>query len=146
MEDVERGMPSSPLCSTHTQTMLGVRCHHCAWATHTEGRCRACHGIIALTQHTRSDNVGRIMPLSPLASCMVRRGRVWHARMDLRQHTSQMMSTMECFIAFGHHTRSDDIYVACHHQLWTIHKAGRCRAWHAIIALVQYKLSNEVGR
>ncbi|WP_353802562.1 hypothetical protein [Acinetobacter baumannii] len=35
LNDVGRGMPSSPLGSTHDQTTSGVACHHRRWAAHT---------------------------------------------------------------------------------------------------------------
>ena len=48
--DVRRGMPSSPLDSTHGRTTPGMACHHHLW------------------QHKRSNDIGRGMPSSPLGS------------------------------------------------------------------------------
>ena len=49
-DDVEGGMPSSSLGSTHDRNMSGVTFHHC------------------LGKHTRSNDVGRGMSSSPLES------------------------------------------------------------------------------
>ena len=56
----------SPLACTHSRTTLGVACHHCLSAAHTVERRRAWHAIIAFGQHTRSNDVGRVMPSSLL--------------------------------------------------------------------------------
>ena len=79
------GMPSSPFGSTHSRTTSGVACHHHLWAAqmvkrrqawnaiiafrlaHTVGRRRAWHAIVALGRQTRSNDVRRGMPSSPLA-------------------------------------------------------------------------------
>ena len=60
-DDVGRGMPSSPLDSTDGRPSSGVTCHHRPWTAQTVERRRACHAIIALGQHTRSDSVERGM-------------------------------------------------------------------------------------
>ena len=61
-------MPSPHLDSTHGRTRSGVAFHHCLWAAHTVKRHRAWHAIIALGQHTRSNDVGCGMISSPLGS------------------------------------------------------------------------------
>ena len=66
--DVGRGMPSSPLDSSHGQTTSSVACHHHLWAAYTIERRRAWHAIIALRQHTQSKDVGRGMISPPLNS------------------------------------------------------------------------------
>ena len=83
--NVGRGMPSSPLGSTHGRTTSGVACHHRLWAAQTvEQRGEACHhrpsttrmvglrrawhDITAFGQHKQSNDVGRGMPSSPLGS------------------------------------------------------------------------------
>ena len=128
--DVRRGMPSSPLGSTHGRATSGVACHHRRWAAHTverrrawhachqrlgkahtEERRRAWHDIITFGQHTRLNYVRRGMPSSPLGST---NGRTTSG-------------------------------VACHHYLWAAHTVERRRAWHAIIALRQHKQSNDIG-
>ena len=63
--DVGRGMPSSPLGSTHDRTTPGVACHHRLWATQTVKRRRAWHDLTALGLHARSDDVGHGMTSQP---------------------------------------------------------------------------------
>ena len=65
---VGRGMPSSPLGSTNGRTTSRVDVQHHLWAAHTVKRRRAWHAIIALGQHTRSNDVRRDMPSPPLDS------------------------------------------------------------------------------
>ena len=57
----ERCKPSAPLENIDDQTMSGVACHHGPRTTHTAERCWALHAIIALGQHTRSDDNERGM-------------------------------------------------------------------------------------
>ena len=68
LNDVGRGMPSSPLGSTGGRTASGVACHHRLWVAQTVERRRAWHAIIAFGQQTRSNDIGRGMPSSPLGS------------------------------------------------------------------------------
>ena len=63
-KDVRRGMPSLPLDSRYSRTTSDVACHHCPWLAHTIGSRRALDAIITLVQQTRSNYVGRGMPLS----------------------------------------------------------------------------------
>ena len=65
---IGRGMTSPPLDSTHGLTTSGVACHHRHWTAHTVERRRAWHAIIALGWQTRSNDVRRCMPSSPLGS------------------------------------------------------------------------------
>ena len=96
-EDVRRGMTSSPLDNIQDRSTSGVACNYSLWPIHIVRIrrvwmpsslldnihrvewCRAWHAIIALGQHTRSDNLGRGMLLSLLDTI--------HGR---------MMSGMEC--------------------------------------------------
>ena len=66
--DVGRGMPSPRLDCTQGQTMSGMTCHHRLWTTHTVERRQAWHAIIAVGQHTHSNDVRHGMPSSPLGS------------------------------------------------------------------------------
>ena len=66
--DVERGMPSPPWDSTHSQTTSGVACYHRLLAAQTVIRCRPWHAITAFGLHTWSDDVGRSIPSLPLES------------------------------------------------------------------------------
>ena len=96
-DDIGHDMPSPPLDSTHGRTMSGVALHHRPWTARMIRRRRAWYDITALGQHTRSNDVGRGMPSSPLGSThgrttlgmachhlpwtgnMVERLRAWHA-------------------------------------------------------------------
>ena len=108
--DIGRGMPSSPLDSTHAQTKSSVACHHSPWTENTIGRRRAWHAITAFRQHTWSKDVGRGMPSWPLDS---KHGRttsgvtchhhLWTA------HTVKRRRAWHAIIAFGQHPRSNDI-------------------------------------
>ena len=53
---------------THSQTTSGVTCHHRLWTTHSVKRHRVWHAIITVGQHTRSNDVGRVMTSPPLDS------------------------------------------------------------------------------
>ena len=171
--DVGRGMPSSPLGSTHGRTTSGVACHLRLFAAHTVERRRAWHAIIAFGQHTRSNDVGRGMPSSPLGSTHGRTtsGVACHHRL-WAAHTVERRRAWHAIIAFGQHTRSSDVGrgmpssplgsthgrttsgvacmpssplgsthgrtasgVACHLRLFAAHTVERRRAWHAIFAL-----------
>ena len=126
--NVERGMTSPPLDSTHGQKR------------------RAWHDIAAFGKHTRSD-VRRDMPSPPLdsthdrttlgmachhhlwAAQMVRRRRAWHA-----------------IVALGRQTRSNDVrHEMPSSPLGSTHGRHR-QAWHVIMALGHHTRSNELGR
>ena len=84
--DVGRGMRSSSLgsindrttssvvcnhrlwTSSHSRTASSVACHHRPWTANTVERLQALHASAAFGQHTRSNEVGRGMPSSPLGS------------------------------------------------------------------------------
>ena len=51
--DVRRGMPSSPLSSTHSRTTSGVAFHHSPWMVNNVERCRAWLDITALGLHAQ---------------------------------------------------------------------------------------------
>ena len=61
-------MTSLPLDRTHGRMTSGVTCHHHIWTTHTVELRRAWNEITAFGHHTRSNNVERGMPSSPLGS------------------------------------------------------------------------------
>ena len=107
---VGRGMTSPPLDSKHSRTMSGVAFHHRHWAAQTVEQCRAWHAIIALGQHTRSNDVRRDMPSPPLDSThgrttsgVVCHHRLWAAKMVERRQS------LHAIIAFGLHTWSNDV-------------------------------------
>ena len=62
---VGRGMTSPPLESTHGRTTSGVTCHHRLWTAHSVERRRMWHDIIAVGQHTWSNDIGRGMTSPP---------------------------------------------------------------------------------
>ena len=138
---------------------------HCPWTACSVGRCRAWHDITTLGQHTRSNNVGRGMPSSPLGSTngQTTSGKacqhhIWAA------HTIERRRAWHASIAFGQHTRSKDVKrgmtsppldsahgrttsgATCHHRLWKAHTVERRPAWHAIITFGQNTRLNYIGR
>ncbi|TMW98648.1 hypothetical protein EJD97_003690 [Solanum chilense] len=120
-DNVGCGMTSSSLCSTHGRTTSGDRFHHCPWTTYTVEVGRAWHAImveqgwawhaiITLRQHTRSDDVGRAMPSSPLGSTHghTMSGETCHHCL----WTAQMIvphQAWQTIIVVGLHTRSKDV-------------------------------------
>uniref|UniRef100_A0A3Q7EYF6 Uncharacterized protein n=1 Tax=Solanum lycopersicum TaxID=4081 RepID=A0A3Q7EYF6_SOLLC len=168
--NVGRAIPSSPLGSKDGQTTSCLTFHHSPWTIHTVGRRRALHAIIAFEKHTRSDDVGRSMPSSPLGSTHGRTTSTWNAIIVVGQHiwsdedgrgtpSSPLGSTKRS----DDHTRSDDVGldmpswpldstqgrmtsgVACLHCLWTAHTVIQRRPWHAIMALSLHTQSDVVG-
>ena len=135
-----RGLQNTPLGSTHGRTTSGVVCHHRLWAAHTVERRRTWHAIIAFGQHTWWDRVGSGISSSPLNSTHSRTtsGVACHHRL-WATHTVERRRAWHAVIAFGPHTRSDDVgggmpslpmgsthgqttsVVACHHRLWEPH-------------------------
>ena len=115
----------------------------------TNGRTKsgmASHHRLWTSSHSRTTS-GLAYHYLPLTANTVKRLRAWHA-----------------IIAFGQHTRSNDIGhgmtsppldcthgrmksgVACHHRLWAAHTVERCSAWHDIIDFKQHTRLNDVGR
>ena len=127
--DIRRGMPSSPLESTHGRTTSGMAFRHSPWTTNTVKQRRAWHVITAFGQHTRSIDVGRCMPSSPL---------------DLLKKSNGVKHNMPSSPFDGKHGRTMS-GVACHHCLWVAQTVGWRRALHAIIAFGQHTQSNDVG-
>ena len=142
--DVERGIPLSPLGSTHDRTTSCVACHYCLWVAQTVERRQAWHDITVLGLHTRSKNVGHDMPSLPLdnthgqmMTSVACHHPLWEAHtVDLRRRCmplSPLGSTngrTTPGVACQHHlwaahrrTTSD---VACQHCLWAAHTVERC--------------------
>ena len=150
--------------NTHDRTTSGVARHNRLWEAHTIGRRQAWHAIIALGWQTRSNNVRRCMPSLPLDSTHGRMtsGVACHHHL-WAAHTVERHRAWHAIIAFGQHTRSNDVGhgmtsppldsthgrmtsgVACHHRLWAAHTVERRRERHAIRALGQHTWSNDVG-
>ena len=123
------------------------------------------HDIIALKQHTRSNDVGRGMPSPPLGSTDGRTtsGVALH-HCFWTAHTVELRRTWHAIIAFGKHKWSNHVGrgmptsplgsthhrttsgVACQHRLWAAHTVERCRAWHDITSFGQRIRSNNVER
>ena len=140
VRNVGRGITSPPLVSTHNRMTSGVACHHCHWTAHTVERRRAWHAIIALGSQTRSNDVRRGMPSSPLGSTngrttsgMACHHLLWAAK------TVERRWAWHAIIALGRQTRSNDVRrdmpsppldsthgrttscIACHYCLWVAH-------------------------
>ena len=133
--DVGRGMRSSPLRSTHGRTTSSVACHHSPWTANTVKRRQPWHAIIAFGQHKRSDGVRRCMLSSPLASTHSRTtlGVEYHHRLWVA-HTVERRRAWHAIIAFGQHTRSNDVGRGMPSRILAAHTVERRLAWHAIIA------------
>ena len=110
LNDVGRGMPSSPLVSINGQTTSGVVCPHRLWVAHTVERRRAWRAIIAFGQHIRSIDVGCGMPSSPLDSThgCTTSGVACHHRL-WAAHTVERHRAWHDITSLGLHTRSDDV-------------------------------------
>ncbi|TMW83361.1 hypothetical protein EJD97_001925 [Solanum chilense] len=137
-EDVGRGMPLSPLCSTHIQTMSGVTYHNRPSEAHRTtqmvGRHRAWYFIIAIGKNTQLDYICRGMPSWPLESTHGRttsgvadHHRLWtsyigsddfgalkHTRLDNVEHglPSSLLHSIHGQTTSG---------IACHHRYWEAH-------------------------
>ena len=174
-------MTSPSLDCTHDQSTSGVARHHLSWTTHTIGNVRRGMTSPLLRQHTRSNDVGRGMPSSPLgsthgrttsgvachhrlwASRRVGRRQAWHDITTLRQNT--WSNDVGCCITSPPLDCTHDqstLGVARHQRSWTTHTVGNIgrrmtsspldsthgqqrRAWHAITALGQLTWSDDVG-
>ena len=139
-DDVGCGMSSPPLDNTHGRMTSGETCHHRLWTAHTVEPRRACHAIIAFGQHTRSNDIGRGMPSSPLGSTngQTTPGVTCHPRL-WTTYTIERRRAWHAIIAFWQHTQLNDVGcgmtsppldntygrmmsdVKCHNHLWTAH-------------------------
>ena len=108
--DVGRGMPSSPLGSTNGRTTSRVDCQQHLWAAYTVKRRRAWHAIIALGQHTRSNDVRHDLPSSPLDSTHDRMtlGMACHHHLWAAQ-TVGWRRPWHAIVALGRQTRSNKV-------------------------------------
>ncbi|TMW93699.1 hypothetical protein EJD97_011281 [Solanum chilense] len=124
-DDFGHGMQYSQSRIIHGKMKSTLKCHHRSWTANMVERCWACHAIISLGQHTRSDDIERNipweaytvndtccgMPLSPLGSA--------HIRMTLG--------------------------MKCDHRPWAAHRVGLRHAWHAIITIGQHTQLDDVA-
>ena len=108
--DVECGMTSPPLASTHGRTTSGVAWHYRLWAARTIKRRRVWHDITAFVQHTRSNDIERGILLSPLGSTQGRTtsGLACHHRL-WAAHTVRLRRAWHDITALGQHTWSDNV-------------------------------------
>ena len=121
LNNVGRGMPSSPLGSTQGQTTLGVARHHNPWTARMVKQCQALHDITAFGKHTRSNDVKSGMQPSPLGSTNSRTTLGWHAITAIGQHTQS--NNVRCGMPSSHFESTD---------------GEQRQAWHAIIAYGQH--------
>ena len=66
LDDVGRGMLSSPLESIQDQTTSGVACYHRPWTKYMIGQRKAWNASMAFGRYIWWHDVGRCMQLSPL--------------------------------------------------------------------------------
>ena len=108
--DVQRGMPSSPLGAQMVERRPAWHAIITFGLAHIVRQRRAWHVIIALRQKMRSNDVGRSMPSSSLSSTHGRTtsGVASHHRLCTTL-TIERRRAWHAIIAFGKHTRSDDV-------------------------------------
>ena len=131
----------------------------------TVGLRQAWYAIIALGRQTRSNNVGRDMPSPPLGRTHGRTtSSVAEHHCSWTAHTVERRRAWHAIIAFGQHSRSNDVGrdmpsppfditfrrttsgVACQHRRWAAHMVERCQAWHDITTLGLHARSDDVGK
>ena len=144
--DVERGIPSSPLGSTHGRTTSGVACQHRLKAAHIVERNRAWHDITAFGQHTRSNDVRCDIPSPPLDSThgQTTSGVRCHHRLWTSHTFSNVGRGMTSPLLDSTHGRMTSD-MACHHRPWAVHTVALRRAWHVTTSFGQHTRSNYVG-
>ena len=110
MNDVGRGIPSTPLGSTHCRTMLGVAFHHRLWEAHTVEQRRAWHANIAFWKHRRSDGVGLACHHRLWEADTIERHRACHAIITFGlADTVGERRAWHAIIALGLQTQSNDV-------------------------------------
>ena len=139
-------MTSSPLYGTHERTMSSVAFHYRLWTAQKVELRRAWHAIIAFGQHTRSNDVegGMTSPHMDGKHDRTASGVTCHYRL-WKAHTVQRRWVLLDIIAFGLHTRLDDVGRGMTSpSLDSTHGRER-RAWHDITALGQHTRSATSG-
>ena len=106
----QRGMQSSNLDCTHKWMSSGVAFYRLPCAARMVERHGALDAIIALGQHTRSDDVKRGMQALSLRSTdgWTTSGVVCHHH-PLTTHTIGLRRAWHAIIALGKHTQSDNV-------------------------------------
>ena len=142
LNNVRHGMQSSPLGSTDSRTTSGVACHHRPWMANMAERRWAWNAIIAFGQHRRSDGVGRCMPSSALASThnQMTSGVACHHRL-WGAHRIERCRAFHAIVAFGQHTRSDDVGRGMTSTPLENTHGRQHQTWHAITSLGQHTRS-----
>uniref|UniRef100_A0A3Q7FJY0 Uncharacterized protein n=1 Tax=Solanum lycopersicum TaxID=4081 RepID=A0A3Q7FJY0_SOLLC len=164
-----QGMPSLLLETIHGWTTSGVASYYRPCIEHTIKCCWAWHACIALRQPTRSDNVGRGMPQSPLDSMYTWTTLCMHDIIALGLYTWSDdigRGMPECPLGSTHgrttsgmtfhyrlrkaHTGSTQSrkasIVKCHHRHWTTHTFVQYWVWHVFNAFGLQTLSDDVRR
>ena len=110
-------------------------------------RHRARDAIAAFGKHTRSDDVWRSIPSSPLDSTHGRMtsGVACHHLLWEAQTVERRRCGMQTSPLGSTHGRTTS-GVAFQHRLWEAHTVERHRAWHDITSFGQRTRSNNVGR
>ena len=140
-------MTSLSLEKTHRQMTSSVAWHHCHWTSHRVKRHGVWHAIIAFGKHTRSNDIRRGMPSSPLGSTDGRTvsgvacyHRLWVA------HIVERRRAWLAIIAFGMHTQSNDVgHGMASPPLDSTH-GQKHQAWHNIAAFRHHTQLDDVGR
>ncbi|TMW86846.1 hypothetical protein EJD97_020814, partial [Solanum chilense] len=113
----------------------------------TVGRRRVWHAIIALGQHTRSNDVGRGMVPWP---CGTTHDRTT-SRVECHHNPLTAYTVGLCQVGYDMiSARLDNTHgrttsgLACSHGPWVTHTVGQHWAWHAIIALGLHTQSDDI--
>ena len=97
------GMTSLSLDKTHRRMTSSVAWHHCHWTSHRVKLRGVWHAIISLGKHTRSNDIRRGMPSSPLGSTHGRTmSRVASHHRLLTAHTVKQRRAWHAIIAYFH--------------------------------------------
>ena len=139
-------LTSLPLGSTHSRMTSGMACHHIPWTTHTVGRSRIWHAIIALRLHTRTDDVRHGMSSWYLCTHSWTTSGVANNPCLWTVHKIGRRRAWNALIALDFTHDQTTSVVACHHSPWIAHTIERLQAWHARVALAQHTNSNDIGR
>ncbi|TMW83431.1 hypothetical protein EJD97_001687 [Solanum chilense] len=105
VDDVDRGMPSSPLGSTQCRTTSGMTCHLSLWEAYRIVLHRAWHAIITLGQHIRLDDVGHGIQSYPLERTHYKTtSAVACQYLPCHAHTLRRLPAWHAIIVLGNHT------------------------------------------
>ena len=157
LDDVRHGMQSYTLVITYNRMTSSVSCYRHLLTSHIVGRRQSWNARMSLGQETRSDDVGRGMPSSPLDNIQgqtISPGACYH--FPWTEHTVRRRRAWHAIIYLGLHIQSKDVErvmlsssfdfthgrtmsgMTCTHVPWAANTVGRRRARHAIITLRQH--------